>query len=745
MRQVVKVKSKFWNLELLHNKQLVALTSVFLFSILLTSPLAIAEPKTPDFGTIHQNLPAKTTFSNVVNTHQGPHELVPNRYIVVFEDGVSPQKVTKAKGLVPDFVYDKALNGFAGNLSPAQLEDLKEDPRVKYIEQDKIAHITEQTIPTGIKRIVAEPESSFSESFTSYADEDIEIAILDTGIDYFHVDLNVVERYQCINVGFPFVIIDCSEGESLSDGVALDGHGHGSHVAGTVAALDNNLGAVGVVPGAKLWAIQVLEDNGSGYYSAIIYGINYVIANADRIDVVNMSLGGPSDDALNEAVANGVEAGIVFVVAAGNEQVDASTRSPAGEDTAITVSAMADFDGMPDGLSGDSQSYSSCTEDQDDSFACFSNHGASIDIIAPGVNIFSTYRDGLYHIGSGTSMASPHVAGAAAKLILEGINPSDVRDTLVANGINSGDPDYLVIDDDPDNISETMLYVGNSGGDLTPTDADGDGSYSGEDCDDADAEKFPENPEVDDGKDNDCNGIIDDGYDGDGDGYTPIYGEDCDDTNNAVFPGAPELPDGLDNDCDTVIPATETDDDSDGYSEDGNVGGTPDCDDADAEMFPGNPEVDDGKDNDCNGIIDDVPDSGVELHVGDLNWEASNKKNWKALVEITIHDDGHQAVSGEQVFATFTGETESFPVNCITDDLGKCTVEKTTKLESLIFTVEIASDLHEDPDDGFEIDKDGFHTVTISKGWDSNGVIGGEGDSGGEGNDKPCNPNKPGC
>ena len=236
-----------------------------------------------------------------------------------------------------------------------------------------------------------------------------------------------------------------------------------------------------------MWAIKVLEDDGSGTYSQIIMGVEYVMENAEYIDVANMSLGGPKSTALNLAVANAVEAGVVFVVAAGNDQVDASTRSPASEPTAITVSAYADFDGMPGGLNNATVFFSTCTEDKDDSFACFSNYGDGIDISAPGVNIFSTYRDGLYHIGSGTSMASPHVAGAAAKLISEGVNPSDVLSTLLANGINSGDPGYLVIDDDPDNISETLLYVGNSNGGPILTDDDGDGYFSDVDCDDGDA------------------------------------------------------------------------------------------------------------------------------------------------------------------------------------------------------------------------------------------------------------------
>ena len=170
-------------------------------------------------------------------------EVVPDRYIVVLEDGFSPQNFTKSKGLNPDFVYKHALNGFAINLSPAAIEGLKKDPRISHISQDKIAHITEQTLPTGIDWIDAEPVSSPS----SY-EGIVTVAVLDTGIDYFHTDLNVVKRYQCLNaLPFPFFLLDCQEGVILSDAVALDGHGHGSHVSGIIAALDNDKGVVGVV------------------------------------------------------------------------------------------------------------------------------------------------------------------------------------------------------------------------------------------------------------------------------------------------------------------------------------------------------------------------------------------------------------------------------------------------------------------------------------------------------------------
>ena len=395
---------------------------------------------------------SSVVLSSPVSAQMGP-EFIPGRYIVVLQDGVSPQDVIRGHGVVPDFVYSHALNGFSAPISPKLLDELKQDPRVVHIEQDQKVYAFSQTLPTGIDRIDAEPASSPS-SFAG----DVTVAIIDTGIDFDHPDLNVVHRADCAKKGpmnnkcFP------NEGD--------DGNGHGTHVAGTVAAKDNIDGVVGVVPGADLWAVKVLKNDGSGWMSWIIAGVDYVTANAASVDVVNMSLGCEcSSGALDTAISNSVAAGITYAVAAGNSAKDASTFSPANHDDVITVSAIADFDGKGGGQNDQTVVFSICTEDKDDSFACFSNFGEKIEIAAPGVSILSTYKDGGYATISGTSMASPHVAGAAAKLIAESatsLSPSDVLSGLLANGIKEGDPNYLIIDDDPDNIAEPIVYVGNT-------------------------------------------------------------------------------------------------------------------------------------------------------------------------------------------------------------------------------------------------------------------------------------------
>ena len=392
---------------------------------------------------------SSVVLSSPASAQMGP-EFIPGRYIVVLQDGVSPQDVTKGHGLVPNFVYDSAINGFAAPISPKILNDLKQDPRVKYIEQDQKVFAFAQTNPTGIERVDAEPVDSSNLGLA------VTIAILDTGIDLDHPDLNVVHNTNCARGG-PF-------GGDCKDGGGDDGNGHGTHVAGTAAALNNNDGVVGVAAGADLWAVKVLGNDGSGWVSWIIGGIDYVTDAADLVDVVNMSLGCEcSSSALDEAISSSVTAGITYVVAAGNSAKDASAFSPANHPDVITVSAIADSDGKCGGQGSDTK-YGA-----DDTFASFSNFGSLIEIAAPGVDILSTWNDGGTHTISGTSMASPHVAGAAALLIVSdsSLTPALVRDGLIANGVpqtqscdtTKGDGDGG-FSGDSDGVAEPLFYVG---------------------------------------------------------------------------------------------------------------------------------------------------------------------------------------------------------------------------------------------------------------------------------------------
>jgi subtilisin family serine protease len=194
--------------------------------------------------------------------------------------------------------------------------------------------------------------------------------------------------------------------------------------------LDNSIGVVGVAPGARLWAVKVLDRSGAGALSDVIAGIDYITEHAKEIDVVNMSFGCKCDStALNSAVNNAVSAGITFVTAAGNSGEDASTFSPASNPNVIAVGAIADSDGRCGGL-GPATQYGN-----DDTFATFSNYGPKVTIAAPGVNILSTYYGSSYTTLSGTSMAAPYVAGAAAlyKASHPSASPAEVKSALTSS------------------------------------------------------------------------------------------------------------------------------------------------------------------------------------------------------------------------------------------------------------------------------------------------------------------------
>jgi hypothetical protein len=317
-------------------------------------------------------------------------------------------------------VYQYALNGYVirtpENESATLVAELRKDPRVAFVEPDRRVYAFGQSIPVGVDRVDGDQSSALSGEGTGIP-VDADIAILDTGIDLTHPDLNVYDEVSFV------------PGTSSAD----DDNGHGTHIAGIAAAKDNDIGVVGMAPGARLWAVKVLDGNGAGSISDIIAGIDYVTEHANEIDVVNLSFGCECNSpALDEAINNAVAAGITFVVAAGNSNKDTSSFSPANNPGVITVSAIVDSDGKCGGV-GPSTKYGN-----DDSFASFSNHGSEVDIAAPGVGILSTYKDGEYALLSGTSMASPHVAGAAALYSSQhhGATPAEIRSAFTSSGSN---------------------------------------------------------------------------------------------------------------------------------------------------------------------------------------------------------------------------------------------------------------------------------------------------------------------
>ncbi|WP_212747650.1 S8 family peptidase [Fodinibius saliphilus] len=308
--------------------------------------------------------------------------------------------------------FTNAIGGFAAELSDNQLAKLRNDKDVDYVEQDRIVILSppkindhypwwycyyygigchdddggSQETPWGIDRVGGATASSG----TAW--------VIDTGVDLDHDDLNVNT-----NLSTSFV-----SGEPSAD----DGNGHGTHVAGTIAAKDNNIDVVGVAAGATIVGVKVLGSNGSGTYSGIIDGIDYVAANASPGDVANMSLGGGTSQSVDNAVQNAADQGIYFAIAAGNDSDDANNYSPARVEynNVWTISAI----------------------DSNDNFASFSNYGnPPIEYAAPGVSVKSLWKNNGTNTIDGTSMASPHAAGV---LLVTGGNPS-------SNGTANGDPD----------------------------------------------------------------------------------------------------------------------------------------------------------------------------------------------------------------------------------------------------------------------------------------------------------------
>ena len=338
----------------------------------------------------NKNYTEKSTLSKNLKYNEKNEMLkseIPNTFLKV---GLSKENIVNTFGY--------AINGFTAKLSENQKTELKKDSRIKRIEQDymitlspinaykgkPVAPAPVEEIPWGITRVGG--GAAYNGSATAW--------IIDSGIDLDHPDLNV----------------DVARSVSYVRGDADDQNGHGTHVAGTVAALDNEIGVIGVAPGATLVAVRVLDRRGSGSTSGVIAGVDYVAANGQNGDVANMSLGGGISTILDDAVIAAAASGVKFALAAGNESDDANNHSPARANhvNIYTISAM----------------------DINDDFAYFSNYGnPPIEFCAPGVSISSTWKSGGYNTISGTSMAAPHVCG----LLLLG--------NVASDGIVNGDPD----------------------------------------------------------------------------------------------------------------------------------------------------------------------------------------------------------------------------------------------------------------------------------------------------------------
>src|SRR5829696_5535085 len=322
-------------------------------------------------------------------------------YIVVLNEGVSnPGQVANGlaqrDNLEVGFVYSYALKGFSAVIPEARVNDVRTDSRVNYIERDGTMRAVAQTLPWGINKIDADISSTRAGD-GSGAIENAHAYVIDTGIDASHTDLNVTSHVD------------------FASGPDTDCNGHGTHVAGTVAAKDNTSDVVGVAPGTSLHGVKVLGCGGTGSTSGVIKGVDWVTANAIKPAVANMSLGGGVSQGLDQAVKDSAASGVFYAVAAGNDGANACNSSPARAGTTNGIATVA-------------------ATDSSDKEASWSNYGSCVDIWAPGVSILSTRKGGGTTTMSGTSMASPHVAGGGALYLSThtSANPSTVESALKA-------------------------------------------------------------------------------------------------------------------------------------------------------------------------------------------------------------------------------------------------------------------------------------------------------------------------
>ncbi|MDV2581970.1 S8 family peptidase [Alkalibacillus haloalkaliphilus] len=299
-------------------------------------------------------------------------------YLIMF-DGPAEKGILQSFDIAEDDILFKSeiLPVYHVEITEQQAKLVDNHPQIKHVEENAKAEAYYQDVPYGIQSVQATDVHPFG-----YYGQGVDVAILDTGIDASHEDLNVSGGHS--------VFSNWPESDPY-----YDGSGHGTHVAGTVAALDNNLGVLGVAPQANLYAVKVLDSSGGGSYSGIAQGIEWSILN--NMDVINMSLGGPTHSSILQAYSDyAYNQGILVVAAAGNSGnawgSGDNVGYPAQYDSVMAVAAI----------------------DQNENRASFSSTGPAVEISAPGVNILSTYPNNNYSSLNGTSMASPHVAGVAA-------------------------------------------------------------------------------------------------------------------------------------------------------------------------------------------------------------------------------------------------------------------------------------------------------------------------------------------
>ncbi|WP_030622913.1 S8 family peptidase [Streptomyces sclerotialus] len=356
-------------------------------------------------------LPAHAAPAEGTVVGAGAENAVKGSYIVTLKKSAGVKaasadgrRLISAHGGTVAHTYTAALNGYAAHLSAAEARRLAADPAVDQVFQDTTVHATAtQSNPPswGLDRI-DQTNLPLDKRYTypDSAGSGTTVYVIDTGVRVSHQDFGgrAVNGYDAVD----------------NDNVAQDGNGHGTHVAATAAGT-----SYGVAKKAKVVAVRVLNNSGSGTTAGVIAGIDWVTRNHSGPSVANMSLGGGASTALDNAVKNSIASGVTYAVAAGNSNLDAGTSSPARVPEAITVGATTSTDAR----------------------ASYSNYGSRLDLFAPGSSITSAWRtsDTATNTISGTSMATPHVAGAAAVYLAghPSASPAAVSSALVS-GATSG-------------------------------------------------------------------------------------------------------------------------------------------------------------------------------------------------------------------------------------------------------------------------------------------------------------------
>ncbi|KAI0405357.1 subtilisin-like protease PR1K [Xylaria palmicola] len=339
-------------------------------------------------------------------------DVIEGRYIVKMKSSGGVKALDAHISLIAskaDYTYkSNKFTGFAASMTAEEVEALQNMPDVEYIEHDAVvkAYATQTGADWGLARLSNTSPDSTTYTYDDSAGEGVCAYVVDTGIDVTHSEFEGRATFASNQV----------------DSDDTDGNGHGTHVAGTIGSK-----TYGVAKKVSLYAVKVLGSDGSGSNSGVIAGMDFVVSDAPSRDcpsgvVVNLSLGGGVSSAVNEAAAAVVSAGHFMAVAAGNEAEDASTSSPASEPSVCTVGAT----------------------DNTDALSYYSNYGSLVDILAPGSDIESTWPGGKTNTISGTSMASPHVAGIGAYFLgLGASTPSELCDYIISQaqtGAISGVP-----------------------------------------------------------------------------------------------------------------------------------------------------------------------------------------------------------------------------------------------------------------------------------------------------------------